>query len=94
MPHVIDLDAPAAPAVSPPSPRRAGRVVAVLALSLAAALPSSAPALVTAAHAIPLPSYCTGVPIPGGRLNIVEHGRYIILDATTNTVVGSGPCPR
>ncbi|WP_238010773.1 hypothetical protein KZZ52_39735 [Dactylosporangium sp. AC04546] len=93
MPHVIDLDAPAAPA-SPPPRRRAGRVLAVLALASAAAMPSSAPALVTAAHTIPLPSYCTGVPIPGGRLNIVEHGGYIILDATTNTVVGSGPCPR
>ncbi|GGM70100.1 hypothetical protein ACFFX1_07375 [Dactylosporangium sucinum] len=98
---VIDLDTPAVPAVGrrrparravASAPGRAGRVLALVALALAA--PPSAPSPVTAARTIPLPSYCTGRPIPGGRLNIVEHGRYIILDATTNTVVGSGACPR
>ncbi|WP_344407484.1 hypothetical protein, partial [Dactylosporangium fulvum] len=70
-----------------------GRVAAAVLLSLAAAAPKGARVVHAAARTLPLPSYCTGRPIPGGRLNIVAGGRYIILDATTNTVVGQGPCP-
>jgi hypothetical protein len=48
----------------------------------------------SAGRGIPLPSYCTGVPIPGGRLNLIHGDEYIILDATTNTIINQGLCPK
>ncbi|MEV6931160.1 hypothetical protein AB0M46_42645 [Dactylosporangium sp. NPDC051485] len=75
--------------------RRPGaRVALLLALAFAAGLPQAPPALVSAGRPVPLPSFCTGTPIPGGRLNIIRGDTFIILDAITNTVVNEGRCPR
>ncbi|WP_432972354.1 hypothetical protein [Dactylosporangium sp. CA-233914] len=70
------------------------RAAVLLALGLAAAFPPAAPKPLSEGRPVPLPSYCTGTPIPGGRLNIVRNDTYVILDATTNTVISYGPCPR
>ncbi|MFI5910301.1 hypothetical protein [Dactylosporangium sp. NPDC051541] len=70
------------------------RIVVMLGLALAVGIPqSTTPTLLSRGRPVPLPSYCTGAPIPGGRLNIVRDDTYIILDATTNTVVSTGRCP-
>jgi hypothetical protein len=75
-------------------PRRASRVALLAAaLALTIALPQSEPRLLSQARPVPLPSFCTGTPIPGGRLNIIRDDTFIILDATTNTIVNSGRCP-
>ncbi|MEV4510745.1 hypothetical protein AB0K00_17455 [Dactylosporangium sp. NPDC049525] len=93
---VIDLDTP--PPASGPSPARgrgaAVRFAAVAAFGLLAAAPATAPVPMSVAHQLPIPSYCTGAPMPGGRLNIVEGGIYVILDGPTRTVISTGPCPR
>ncbi|GAA3452922.1 hypothetical protein [Dactylosporangium matsuzakiense] len=71
------------------------RAAVMLGLALAVGIPqSTAPALLSRGRPVPLPSFCTGTPIPGGRLDIVENDSYTILDATTNTIVNTGPCPR
>jgi hypothetical protein len=92
---VIDLDTP--PPVAGPAPaRRRGvpvRVAAVVALGLLAAAPPTAPVPMSVAQRLPVPSYCTGAPMAGGRLNIVEDDVYIILDGPTRTVISTGPCP-
>ncbi|WP_433044595.1 hypothetical protein [Dactylosporangium sp. CS-033363] len=70
------------------------RALVMLALALAVGLPRATPPTPTVqGRTVPLPSYCTGTPIPGGRLNIVQNDTFIILDATTGTVINSGPCP-
>ncbi|MGI5242608.1 hypothetical protein [Dactylosporangium sp. CA-139066] len=92
---VIDLDRPSAPAraAAPREPRRAARVALLAVFALAAAVPQGAPRMLSEGRTVPLPSFCTGTPIPGGRLNIIQGDNFIILDATTNTVVNSGRCP-
>jgi hypothetical protein len=45
------------------------------------------------AQQLPVPSYCTGAPMPGGRLNIVEGDVYVILDGPTRVIISTGPCP-
>ncbi|WP_426503941.1 hypothetical protein ACPPVO_40850 [Dactylosporangium sp. McL0621] len=105
---VIDLDddagaagrgTPAPAAARPGRPamgRRtpAVRVLVMLALALAVGLPPGAtPSLVSAGRTVPLPSFCTGTPIPGGRLNIVQNDTFVLLDAITGTVINSGRCP-
>jgi hypothetical protein len=92
----IDLDEPAAAPAPPASVRRVtpiARTVALLALAIAAGAPQGPPTSASLARTLPLPSYCTGTPIPGGRLNLIQDGRYIILDATTNTIISEGLCP-
>jgi hypothetical protein len=70
------------------------RFAVMLALAFAAALPpATALSQLSEGRPIPLPSFCTGAPIPGGRLNIVQDDTFTILDATTNTVVNTGRCP-
>lgn len=100
MEHVsIDLDRfaePGATGAGRASARRATplvRIAALLALAIAAGAPPGLPPKVTAARTVPLPSYCTGVPIPGGRLNLLHDGGYIILDAPTDTIISEGRCP-
>ncbi|GAA4249780.1 hypothetical protein [Dactylosporangium darangshiense] len=94
---VIDLDRPVAAAPRPREPRarsrRGSRVALVGVLALAAFVPQAEPAMLSAGRTVPLPSYCTGTPIPGGRLNIIQGDHFIILDATTNTIVNEGRCP-
>jgi hypothetical protein len=71
------------------------RLAVMLVLAFAAALPrATPPSLLSRARPVPLPSFCTGAPIPGGRLNIVQDDTFTILDATTNTVINTGRCPR
>ena len=94
----IDLDrpvadAPAGPRTLSPRTRRGARVAVLAVFALAAGLPQSAPTLLSQGRPVPLPSFCTGTPIPGGRLNIIQGDNFIILDATTNTIVNSGRCP-
>nr|BFE56947.1 hypothetical protein GCM10020063_014730 [Dactylosporangium thailandense] len=99
---VIDLDAAPGPqdprpaAARVPISRRtpAVRLLVMLALALAAGLPQgTAPVPFSGGRPLPLPSYCTGIPRPGGRLNIVRNDTYILLDATTGTVLSTGRCP-
>lgn len=93
----IDLDRPAAapPARAVPLRRASptARAALLLLLALAAAAPPAPPALLSIGRRVPLPSYCTGVPIPGGRLDLIHGEHYEILDATTNTVINEGTCP-
>jgi hypothetical protein len=95
---VIDLDQAVAAAPGPREPvarsRRGSRVALVAVLALAAFVPQAEPTMLSAGRTVPLPSYCTGTPIPGGRLNIIQGDHFIILDATTNTIVNEGQCPR
>ncbi|MFC4043451.1 hypothetical protein ACFO1B_33880 [Dactylosporangium siamense] len=90
---VIDLDTPVRPE---PAPRqvRLPRVLLLAACALFAAAPATAPVTVSFAHQLPIPSYCTGAPMPGGRLNIVEGDVYVILDGQNGVVISTGPCPR
>src|SRR3954469_2487727 len=90
---VIDLDTPE-PA-RPPAPRRRGssRVAAVAVFALLAAVPATGPVPVSLAQQLPVPRYCTGAPMPGGRLNILEGHDYVILDGPTGVVISTGPCP-
>jgi hypothetical protein len=91
---VIDLDTPA-PSRPQAVPRRGlSRAVTVAAFALLAAAPATAPVTASVAHQLPVPSYCTGAPMPGGRLNIVEGGTYVILDGQNGIVISTGPCPR
>ena len=92
---VIDLDA-RAPAATPVSAGRRGwsRAATVAIFGVLAAVPATAPTPVSVAHRLPIPSYCTGAPMPGGRLNIVEGDIYVILDGPTRTVISTGTCPR
>ncbi|WP_433204126.1 hypothetical protein ACQP00_35355 [Dactylosporangium sp. CS-047395] len=103
----IDLDDPSLPPQHPPAPSAAhrarpmmgrrtatARILVMLTLSLAVALPRATPPTpASQGRPVPLPSYCTGTPIPGGRLNIVQNDTFIILDATTGTIINSGRCP-
>ncbi|MET7418597.1 hypothetical protein [Dactylosporangium sp. NPDC005555] len=89
---VIDLDAPA-----PRTQQRRGvlsRAAAVAVLGLLAAAPATAPVPMAFANRLPVPSYCTGAPLPGGRLNIVEGDVYVLLDGQTGVVLSTGHCPR
>ncbi|WP_327004702.1 hypothetical protein OHA72_58385 [Dactylosporangium sp. NBC_01737] len=90
---VIDLDTPV-PA-RPPVARRHGltRGATVAVFALLAAAPATAPVPVAAAQRLPVPSYCSGDPMPGGRLNIVEGDVYVILDGPTRVVISTGRCP-
>ncbi len=91
---VIDLDTPA-PARPPAASRRGiTRAATVAAVALLATAPATAPATMSAGHQLRQPSYCTGDPMPGGRLNIVEGGVYVILDGQTGVIISTGPCPR
>ncbi|MEV0131589.1 hypothetical protein AB0H83_24385 [Dactylosporangium sp. NPDC050688] len=90
---VIDLDTPASAATPPPAGRGWSRVAAVAVFAVLAAAPATAPMPVSVGHRLPIPSYCTGAPMPGGRLNIVEGDIYVILDGPTRTVISTGPCP-
>ncbi|MFF5232538.1 hypothetical protein [Dactylosporangium sp. NPDC000521] len=92
---VIDLDIPAPAAVA--GSRRRGVLprIAVLAACVAvAAVPAAAPLPVSVGQRLPVPSYCTGDPLPGGRLNIVQDHVYILLDGQTGVVLSTGRCPR
>jgi hypothetical protein len=91
---VIDLDTP--PPTRPAGLRRRGfsRAAAVAVFALPAAAPATAPTSVSAAQQIPVHSYCTGAPMPGGRLNIVEGGVYVIVEGATGVIISTGPCPR
>lgn len=90
---VIDLDTP--PPARPPAARRSGtpRAVLVAFFALLATAPATAPARMSVAQRLPIPSYCTGAPLPGGRLNIVEDGVYVILEGSTGVIISTGPCP-
>ncbi|MFC5005074.1 hypothetical protein ACFPIJ_45490 [Dactylosporangium cerinum] len=90
---VIDLDTPVP---SKPAPRQVllPRLLLLGACALFAAAPAAAPVTVSVAHQLPVPSYCTGAPMPGGRLNIVEGDVYVILDGQNGVVISTGPCPR
>ncbi|MDG6105562.1 hypothetical protein Daura_13550 [Dactylosporangium aurantiacum] len=91
---VIDLDTPAPAATPPPAGRRGwSRAATVAVFALLAAAPATAPTPMSVAHRLPVPSYCTGAPMPGGRLNIVEGDIYVILDGPTRTVISTGSCP-
>ncbi|WP_432825108.1 hypothetical protein [Dactylosporangium sp. CA-092794] len=98
----IDLDRPAPVAADEargpllPTLRRATpavRAVALVLLALGVAVPQSPAPRLSVGRTVPLPSFCTGTPIPGGRLNLLRGDTYIILDATTNTIISTGPCP-
>ncbi|GAA1524070.1 hypothetical protein GCM10009827_045630 [Dactylosporangium maewongense] len=92
---MIDLDVPAAATV-PPRHRRGvlPRVAVLAACVVTAAVPAAAPVPVSVGQRLPVPSYCTGDPLPGGRLNIVEDHVYILLDGQTGVVLSTGRCPR
>jgi len=70
------------------------RAAVLLGLALLAAAPQAAPARRRYARAMPVPSYCTGAPMPGGRLNILDGDRYIILDGPTKIIISTGRCRR
>ncbi|MEV4136551.1 hypothetical protein AB0J72_30810 [Dactylosporangium sp. NPDC049742] len=91
---MIDLDVPAA--TVPPRRRRGvlPRVAVLAACVVTAAVPAAAPVPVSVGQRLPIPSYCTGDPLPGGRLNIVQDHVYILLDGQTGVVLSTGRCPR
>lgn len=91
----IDLDEPARPAQPPTAARRSplSRAAVLLVFALAATAPQATPVASTWARRVPLPSYCTGAPMAGGRLNILDGDDYIILDGTTKTIISQGHCP-
>jgi hypothetical protein len=91
---VIDLDTPAPLRPSAVPRRGLSRVASVAVFAVLAAAPATAPVTASVAHRLPFPSYCTGDPMPGGRLNIVEDGTYVILDGQNGIVISTGPCPR
>ena len=91
---VIDLDTPVPARPSEARRRGFSRPATVAVFALLAAAPATAPVSMSAAQRLPVPSYCTGAPMPGGRLNIVEHDVYVILDGTTGVIISTGSCPR
>jgi hypothetical protein len=90
---VIDLDAPAPVAARAARPAAWARIPVLAACVLAAAVPAAAPVPVSFGRRLPVPSYCTGAPLPGGRLNIVEGDVYVLLDGQTGVVLSTGRCP-